>query len=62
MVTIHRTTSNTEEAKGREGEQCMKQDEDFTGGIYDEFDQIWEEDEEQRRQQAQFEAWYWELD
>ena len=45
MVTIHRTTSNTEEAKGREGEQCMKQDEDFTGGIYDEFDQIWEEDE-----------------
>ena len=33
-----------------------------TGGIDDEFDQIWEEDEEQRRHQAQFEAWYWELD
>jgi hypothetical protein len=29
--------------------------------IDDEFDQIWEEDEEQRRQQAQFKAWYWEL-
>ena len=27
----------------------------FTGGIDDEFDQIWEEDE-------QFQAWYWELD
>ncbi|OEU10887.1 hypothetical protein FRACYDRAFT_246763 [Fragilariopsis cylindrus CCMP1102] len=34
----------------------------FTGGIDDEFDQIWEADEEQRRQVAQFEAWYWELD
>ena len=33
-----------------------------TGGIDDEFDQIWEKDEEQRRHQAQFEAWYWELD
>ena len=40
----------------------MKQDEYFMGGIDDAFDQIWEEDEEQRRQQAQFEAWYWELD
>ena len=40
----------------------MKQDEYFTGGIYDGFDQIREEDEEQRRQQAQFEAWYWGLD
>ena len=29
--------------------------ENFTGGIDDEFDQIWEEDE-------QFQAWYWELD
>ena len=28
----------------------------FTGGIDDEFDQIWEEDEEQRRQEAQFGA------
>ncbi|OEU05898.1 hypothetical protein FRACYDRAFT_257546 [Fragilariopsis cylindrus CCMP1102] len=27
----------------------------FTGGIDDEFDQIWEEDE-------RFQAWYWELD
>ena len=27
----------------------------FTGGIDDEFDLIWEEDE-------QFQAWYWELD
>ena len=26
----------------------------FTGGINDEFDQIWEEDE-------RFQAWYWEL-
>ena len=33
-----------------------------TGGIDDEFDQIWEKDEEQRRQHAQFETWYWELD
>ena len=34
----------------------------FTGGIDDEFDQICEEDEEERRQEAQFEEWYWELD
>ena len=40
----------------------MKQDEQFTGGIDDEFDRIQEEDEEQRRQEAQFGAQYWELD
>ena len=40
----------------------MKQDEYFMGGIDDEFDRIWEEDEEQRRQEVQFGAQYWELD